>query len=78
MLFLVFCFIELRLVNWIFDIREYRYGKKISIEWAEKQQNKETKGPKKKENDDQGRCSGSVSGSGDRSSVWHPGAGWRT
>ena len=31
MLFLVFCVIELRLVNWIFDIREYRYGKKISI-----------------------------------------------
>ena len=26
-----FCFIELRLVNWIFDIREYRYGKKIRI-----------------------------------------------
>ena len=40
--------------------------------------NSRIKGPKKKENDDQGRCSGSVSGSGDRSSVWHPGAGWRT
>ena len=26
-----FCYRKLRPMNWIFDIREYRYGKKISI-----------------------------------------------